>query len=393
MSGSFRGALVGVVALGSVATGATIHAQQPPQIGIAPVTLSESAYTFDTAEQHRIRVVVVARGLAHPFSVAMLPNGDALVTERGGRLRLVRGATGPAPALVPQAVAGVPEQPAFRTGGLQDVALHPRFAANRLVYFTFNKAGEPITGGQPNQRQSALAIFRGRFEGASLSGVEEIFSASWQNGASGSRMAFGPGERLFITTGAPFDDQAQRLDTVYGKVLRLTDDGKVPPDNPFAGKPGARPEIYSLGHRDQLGLTVHAATGQVFNAEHGPNGGDEVNLIQPGRNYGWPTVTFGRDYQGASLAPSPVAPGPAVDPVDWSNRPHVLYRRSFSRVAGQPVRRKRAPRRGAADGRSRASGDERQVRGTAPRNPPDAAAPAHPRCPSRAGRSSVRDHR
>jgi glucose/arabinose dehydrogenase len=292
-------------------------AQQQPQVGIAPVALTAGPYTFDTAEQHRIRVVVVARGLAHPFSLAFLPNGDALVTERGARLRLVRGATGSSPALAPEPVAGVPQQPSFRTGGLHEVALHPQFATNRLVYFTFNKAGDPVSGGPPGQRQSAVALYRGRLDGASLANVEELFAGDWQNGASGSRLAFGQDGLVYMTTGAPFDDQAQRSDTIYGKVLRPTAEGKVPQGNPFAGRSGARGEVFSLGHRDQLGLTVHPATGQVLNAEHGPNGGDEVNVILAGRNYGWPTVTFGRDYQGPRLSESPVAPGVELPLLLW----------------------------------------------------------------------------
>lgn len=286
----------------------SLQAQRPPQIGIAPVTL-DGSYTFDTAEQHGIRVSVVAHGLPHPFSLAFLPNGDALVTERGGRLRLVRGATGSNPVLEPQPVAGIPEQPAFRTGGLHEIALHPQFAANGLVYFTFNKAGEAAAGGPPGQRQSAVALFRARYDGKSLSDVREIFTGEWQNGASGSRLAFGPDGAIYMTTGAPFDMKAQSADNVYGKVLRLNADGGVPKDNPFANRSGARGEVFSLGHRDQLGLTVHAQTGQVLSAEHGPNGGDEVNVIMPGRNYGWPTVTFGRDYEGPRLTESPVAPG------------------------------------------------------------------------------------
>ena len=293
------------------------QAQQQPQIGIAPVSLASVPYTFDTAEQHRIRVVVVARGLPHPFSLTFLPNGDAIIAERGAGLRLVRGATGTTPRLEPAAVAGVPQQPSFRTGGLQEIALHPQYATNRLVYFTFNKAGEPVTGGQPGQRQSAIALMRARLDGASLTDVREIFTGDWQNGASGSRLAFGPGATVFITTGAPFGDQAQNLNTVYGKVLRLKDDGTVPPDNPFAGRTGVRPEIFSLGHRDQLGLTIHPATGQILTAEHGPNGGDEVNVILPGRNYGWPKITFGRDYQGPRLSESPVAPGIEPPLVLW----------------------------------------------------------------------------
>ena len=301
---------VGLVSsFGLVVLTAALWAQQPPPIGMAPVAIASAPYVFDTAEQHRIRVVVVAQGLPHPFSLAFLPNGDALVTERGGRLRLVRGATGATPSLQPDAIAGVPQQPSFRTGGLQEVALHPQFATNRFVYFTYNKAGEPVTGGQPGQRQSAITLFRARLEGAALAGVQELFVGDWQNGASGSRLAFGPNATLYITTGAPFGEQAQDSNTVYGKVLRLTDEGKVPKDNPFVAKAGTRPEIFSLGHRDQLGLTVHPTLGSVLSAEHGPNGGDEINMILPGRNYGWPKITFGRDYQGPRLSESPVAPG------------------------------------------------------------------------------------
>ncbi len=290
-------------------------AQQPPPIGIAPVAVGAGPYVFDTAEQHKIRVVVVASGLNHPFSLAFLPNGDALVTERGSRLRMIRGATGAAARLEAEPVAGPPAQPAFRTGGLHEVALHPQFATNRFVYFTYNKAGEPIAGGQAGARQSAITLARGRLEGNALVDVKDLFVGDWQNGASGSRLAFGPGNILYMTTGAPFGEQAQQTNTVYGKVLRLTDQGTVPADNPFVGRAGTRPEIYSMGHRDQLGLTVYR--GQVLSAEHGPNGGDEVNLIQPGKNYGWPKISFGRDYQGPRISESPVAAGIEQPLVLW----------------------------------------------------------------------------
>jgi glucose/arabinose dehydrogenase len=301
-----------------VLTLTTLAQQNQPQIGIAPVTLTAAQYTFDTAELHKIRVVIVARGLSHPFSLAFLPTGDALVTERGARLRIVRNATGAGgvqPTLDPEPVAGIPAMPAFRSGGLQEVTLHPGFAGNRLVYFTYNKAG--AVGANPNQRQSAVTLARGRFDGKALTNVEDLFSGDWSNGASGSRMAFGPNGMLYMTTGAPFGDQAQDTNTVYGKVLRLRDDGKVPADNPFAGKTGVRPEIFSLGHRDQLGLTIHGPTGAVLTAEHGPNGGDEVNLILPGRNYGWPKFTFGRSYEGPRMGDSPVAPGIEPPLVIW----------------------------------------------------------------------------
>jgi len=311
---SFALVLSGVIAL----TLGLFAQQGQPQIGIAPVTLNAGPYTFDTAEQHKIRVVIVVRGLVHPFSLAFLPNGDALVTERGTKLRIVRNATGAAgalPTLDPDPVAGLPAFPAFRTGGLQEVALHPKFATNRLVYFTYNKAG--AVGQNPNQRQSAVTLARGRFDGKTLTNVEELFTGDWNNGASGSRLAFGRNGSIYMTTGAPFDDKAQRTDTVYGKVLRLTEDGKVPPDNPFVGRSDARPEVFSMGHRDQLGLTVHEPTGTVLAAEHGPNGGDEINVILPGKNYGWPTWSFGRTYEGPRISATPLGPNIEQPLVLW----------------------------------------------------------------------------
>jgi glucose/arabinose dehydrogenase len=245
--------------------------------------------------------------LVHPFSVAFLPNGDALVTERGARLRVIRGATGSA-KVEPEAVTGLPQVPTFRTGGLQEIALHPKFATNKFLYFTYNKPGE-VSPTNPQQRQSAVTLARGTFNGKSLSNVQELFVGNWNNGASGSRLAFGPDGLVYITTGAPFGDQAQDTNSVYGKVLRLRDDGSVPPDNPFVGKQGYRPEVFSMGHRDQLGLTVHPTTGAVLSAEHGPNGGDEINVILPGRNYGWPKWSFGRTYEGPRWSETPLGPG------------------------------------------------------------------------------------
>ncbi|HZM61600.1 MAG TPA: PQQ-dependent sugar dehydrogenase [Vicinamibacterales bacterium] len=304
------------VVLFSVAITAVIVAQQgQPQIGIAPVTLTVGPYTFDTAEQHKLRVVVVARGLVHPFSLSFLPSGDALITERGARLRIVRDAIGAHAKLEPEAVAGVPQIPSFRTGGLQEVAVHPKFASNGFVYLTYNKAGE--VGANPQQRQSAVTLARAKFDGKALTGLQELFSGEMQNGASGSRLAFTNDGFVYITTGAPFNDMAQSLNSVYGKVLRLRDDGTVPADNPYAGKPGMRPEIYSYGHRDQLGLTVHQPTNSVLAAEHGPNGGDEVNLIQPGRNYGWPKWSFGRTYEGPRISETPLGPGIEQPLVLW----------------------------------------------------------------------------
>ena len=308
------GALAGLLAA------SLAHAQQQPNLGVAPVTVGTQPYTFDTAEQHGIRVSVVVRGLAHPFSLAFLPNGDALVTERGGRLRLVHAAAmGKASAsLDPEPIAGLPEPPGIRNFGLHEIALHPKFAENRFVYFTYNKAGEVIPDSNPpGRRQAAVALGRGKLDGKALTGVQELFAGDWFNSASGSRLAFGRDSFLYMTTGAPFGDGAQDLSNVYGKVLRLQDDGKAPRDNPFVGKAGARPEIFTLGHRDQLGLVVDPASGSVLAAEHGPNGGDEVNLILPGRNYGWPKWSFGRNYEGPRWSPAPLGEGIEQPQILW----------------------------------------------------------------------------
>lgn len=292
---------------------------QQPELGVAAVTLSDSPYTFDTAEQHGIRVSVVARGISHPFSLAFLPNGDALLTERGGALRLVRNATsgkGGAAVLEAQPVAGALERSAMRGGGIHDIAVHPQFAQNSFVYFSYNKLGDEIPNSTPpGRRQAAVALARAKLQGGALRDVQEIFAGEWIPNTSGSRIAFGGGF-VYMTTGAPFNEAAQDLSNVYGKVLRLREDGSVPNDNPFVGRSGVRPEIYSYGHRDQLGLTV-LPNGTVLSAEHGPNGGDEVNVILPGRNYGWPTWTYGRAYDGARMSPLPVTEGIEQPTVLW----------------------------------------------------------------------------
>ena len=296
--------------------GLSARAQQPPPLGIAAVSVGAGPYLFDTAEQHRLRVVVVARGLVHPFGVAILPNGDALVTERGTRLRIVRNAIAHdgVPQLEPEPVAGLPAMPTFRGAGIQDIVLHPGFATNGLVYVSYNKSGPAPDAAAT--RQSVLAILRGRFDGKAISGATEIFASDARAGNSGSRLAFGGDGLLYVTTGAPDGDFAQRLDTDFGKVLRLSDDGRVPDGNPFASRTGARPEIFSIGHRDQLGLVVHP-DGAVLASDHGPNGGDELNVILPGRNYGWPTSSYGRNYDGARISETPLPAGVEQPLVVW----------------------------------------------------------------------------
>ena len=259
--------------------------------GIPPVPLPEKPLQFHTAEGQDIRVVVVAAGLVHPWSLAFLPDGGLLVTERPGRLRIVRGG-----ALDRRPLAGVPTVRAMGLSGLMDVALHPRFAENHYVYLTYTK---PV-----GDEQATLALARGRFEGGALTDVRDIFVASPGTGGA-SRIAFGLDGSLFMTTGGGGGNGAQDPNSHAGKVLRLRDDGTVPSDNPFVGRAGCKPEVYSLGHRNSLGLAVQPGTGDVWQNENGPNGGDEINIIRAGRNYGWPLVSYGRTYQGPKQSEQP----------------------------------------------------------------------------------------
>ena len=274
--------------------------------GLADRPLPKLPMEFDTAEGQRIRVVMVTRGLTYPWSLAFLPDGGMLVTERTGKLRIIRNGV-----LDPQPVAGLPasryEGKSGDPGavhGLMDIALHPRFAENQLVYFTYTK---PLEGKRPTN-----AIARGRWDGKALVDVRDIFVA--EPGAGASRIAFGRDGTIFMTNGG---NDPQDPKSLGGKVLRIRDDGSVPPDNPFVGRDGYKPEIYSVGHRTSLGLAIHPGTGEVWQNENGPNGGDEVNIIKPGRNYGWPIVSFGRTYPGPWQAERPTHEGFEPPVVFW----------------------------------------------------------------------------
>ncbi|HEV2148822.1 MAG TPA: PQQ-dependent sugar dehydrogenase [Longimicrobiaceae bacterium] len=253
------------------------------------------------------RVVTVAEGLEHPWGMAFLPGGDVLVTERPGRLRVVRGGV-----LAPEPIAGVPQVRAREQGGLMDVALHPDFARNRLVYLSYSK---------PGPRGATTAVARGRLEGNRLTGVQEILEAkAWSTGGDhfGSRLVFDGRGHLFVSVGERGRMRnAQDLGTHAGKILRLHDDGRVPADNPFVGCPGALPEIYAYGVRNPQGMALHPATGELWETEHGPRGGDELNRIRPGANYGWPLVTHGIDYSGRKVSERTEQPGVAAPLHAW----------------------------------------------------------------------------
>jgi glucose/arabinose dehydrogenase len=295
---------------------------QPVELGVAPIIVSDEPYKFDTAEQHGIRVSVIARGFAHPFGLAFLPNGDAVISERGKVLRLVRNAANDGlPVLEPEPVTGTPPPGTVRpTIGLLDVAAHPRFDENRFVYFTYNKPGEGDQAALPRpERTSALTVARGVLDGHALTEVEDLYVAPFATSSAwASRIAFGLDGMVYVTTPGPaVDGPAQDIASPYGKVLRLHEDGSVPADNPFVYDRAARPEVFTLGHRDHHGLAVHPLTGAVLAAEHGPNGGDEVNRILAGRNYGWPQYSFGRNSDGSRLTPSPVGEGIEEPLIVW----------------------------------------------------------------------------
>ena len=267
--------------------------------GPPTVPLPDPPAVFPTAEGQTIRVKVVTTGLTYPWGFAFLPDGRLLVTERLGTLRIVRDGV-----LDPSPVSGIPE---VHTGsplaGLMDVAVHPAFAANGWVYLTYSK---------PTEAGSTVALARGRLRSDEhvLSDVRDIFVADADGPGNGgaSRLLFAADGTLYMTVGGAFGGRrmsAQDPSTHVGKVLRLRDDGTPPDDNPFVGRPGHQPEIFSLGHRNPMGLALHPETGTLWANEHAPMGGDEVNIILPGRNYGWPVVSYSREYYGPRVTEQP----------------------------------------------------------------------------------------
>lgn len=236
--------------------------------------------------EHSFRVVELVRGLEQPWALALLPDGRMLVTEKAGRLRIVKDG-----GLDPQPISGLPEVAVYGQGGLMDVALHPRFKENGLVYLSFAARGADGVGTE---------VARGRLAGHRLEDVRVIFRQSPKGSTGrhfGSRLVFDRQDLLHITLGDRGEmERAQKPGDHAGSVIRLHDDGRVPEDNPFVGKPGWKPEKYTLGNRNQQGAALHPKTGVLWTHEHGPQGGDEVNVIRAGANYGWPVITYGVQY-------------------------------------------------------------------------------------------------
>jgi glucose/arabinose dehydrogenase len=302
-----------LAALLLLSVGAAGYAQEEEPIGVPLSPLGDGPWVIDTAEQHKIRVSVVVRGLSHPWSIAFLPDGGKLIVERDGWLRLVRD-----DKLHPYPIVGVPAVRTDGNGGLMDVALHPDFADNGLVYLTYAKRHEDGRG--------SPALARGRLEGHTLHDVEDLVVTPPYHGNSGlnGRVAFGRDGKVYMSTGGRILspegvllDAPQDPAVLRGKVLRLNDDGSVPDDNPFVDEPGYRPEIFTIGHRNTLGLILHPGTGRIWQHENGPNGGDELNELLPGHNYGWPLMSFGRLYPGARVSPHPTRDGYESPLVVW----------------------------------------------------------------------------
>jgi aldose sugar dehydrogenase len=272
---------VAAAAAAAEAEPVTVRAAPPaPQ----PATVVKTGY----------RVVEIAKGLDHPWSMAFLPDGSMLVTERAGRLRLIKGGS-----LQPQPIAAVPAVHTGSQAGLFDIVLHPNFAQNQIVYLTYAAGTAAANGTQ---------VARARFDGSTLQDLQVIFKAMPLKDTDnhyGGRMAFLPDGTFALTIGEGFEyrEKAQDLTSDLGKIVRLNEDGSVPQDNPFIGQAGVRPEIYTWGHRNEQGLIFDAPSGLLYETEHGPRGGDELNIIVARKNYGWPVITYGMDYSGAYVSP------------------------------------------------------------------------------------------
>ncbi|HEY6815518.1 MAG TPA: PQQ-dependent sugar dehydrogenase [Croceibacterium sp.] len=340
---TIRTALVAGIALMSL--GSALSAQNTPAPAPAaapaprpagfpqPQPLGDGPWDVQTWGA-KLHVEVVTKGLDHPWGMAFLPDGSILVTERPGRLRVIRDGV-----LDPKPIEGL--LPIYATGiaGLTDIVLDPNFASNRLIYLAYSKAAPDTPAGtNPNQTDATLAVMRAKWDGGSaLTDVRDIFVAdAWYgkpplppkccgqgpaSGSFGGRLAIGPDGKLYVSSGdRNFGERVQDTSNHFGKILRLNLDGSVPADNPFVGRAGYKPEIWTIGHRNQLGLVFDPANGNLWETEFGPRGGDEVNLITKGSNYGWIDVTQGRHYNQEPARKGERGVEGYVDPV-WAFQP------------------------------------------------------------------------
>jgi len=336
----FKRPLAVLAALSVSLSAVTLTAQQT--VGPPLVPLPDGPVTIDTSRRAPSGVkipgpvvrVVPTKGLVRPYAIAFLPDGGMLITERPGRLRIVRQGV-----LDPQPISGIPEVRDRQFKGLNDVVLHPQFAQNKWVYFTYYKP-------RPEARDGATAVLaRGRLDNDhALSDVRELFVANGMvGGASAARFVFGRDGKIYLGIGIPTPNarpgyvsapDAQNPASHYGKILRLNDDGSAPSDNPFVRLPSYKPEIFALGIRNAMGIIVHPQTGEIWETENGPQGGDEINIIKPGMNYGWPVISYGRSYTGDLTGQS----GPSSDKpfADGLQQPWLFWAPSIS-ISGMTI--------------------------------------------------------
>ena len=270
-------------------------------IALLTSALAQDRSAVINSEKHTFRVVTLLKGLEYPWSLAFLPDGRMLVTERAGRLRLV----GQDLRLDPKPIAGLPDVVATGQGGLFDVVLHPEYAQNGWIYWAYNAPGAGGWG---------TALARGKLQGSRMTEVQVLFSMQPKTRSSqhfGGRIVFDKAGMLYLTLGDRGDkERAQKLDDHAGSVIRLYEDGRVPVDNPFAKRVEALPEKWTLGNRNMQGATLHPKTGELWTHEHGPQGGDEVNVMRSGLNYGWPVITYGVNYGfGTRIGEGQTKPG------------------------------------------------------------------------------------
>ena len=324
--------VLGLLASVTLSTTVPLAAQQQPQEFVVEPPPLDRPLIFDSATRGsggnkipgpKFRVVPL-QGFNYPYALVFLPNGNILVTERAGRLRIVRDGK-----LDPEPIAGIPQVVDTRLRGMNDIALHPGFAENHWLYFTYYKPA----AGTINARAT---LARARYEGGhALHDVQDIFTTDQVvSGPSAAKIAFGHDGKIYLAIGIPIPrspqdttsvtvSDAQDPNSYYGKVLRLNDDGTAPRDNPFSSRPGYKPELYAIGIRNAMGLYVHPETGELWETENGPQGGDEINIIKAGKNYGWPVISYGRGYSGeltggtGPVLEQPVAPGMEQPFLTW----------------------------------------------------------------------------